>query len=422
MNKFLIKLPNDSVYISILLVPILAIFSIFLLEVALLFVTARFLYKIYQDKEFFYFNNFFFKFFSIFYLYVLLNYIIQIDKIDTLSVIFYFRYILYTLAIFFFLDKNKNLFHDFIKIVFLCIFILSIDALIQTIFGYNLVGLKLVEANRSSSFFGNELILGSYIFRILPFIFILLFFKQDNLPKSIKLILVILAFVTIFLSGERVSLLLSLFLLLMYLFLLKDNKIIKISKYFITILLIIFSVFLFFSKKYQHRYIFEPLNDLSNNYKVTKDLLKGYSHEPKIIFFSGLHHNLMVTSLRIFNDNKIFGSGPRSYRNICKKYQINKYSCDTHPHNYYLQLLSETGLIGIFFLIIIYVFLIKEIFFLRKNKKNENLELKICIIGFYLAALWPLIPSGNFFNNWLSIMTYLPFSFYLYLNRKSNYD
>ena len=38
---------------------------------------------------------------------------------------------------------------------------------------------------------------------------------------------------------------------------------------------------------------------------MTKDLLEGYSHEPKIIFFSGLHHNLMITSLRIFNDNKI---------------------------------------------------------------------------------------------------------------------
>ena len=102
MNKFLIKLPNDSVYISILLVPILAIFSIFLLETVLLFVTARFLYKIYRNKEFYYFNNFFFKFFSIFYLYLFLNFIIQIDKIDTLSVIFYFRYILYTLVIYFF--------------------------------------------------------------------------------------------------------------------------------------------------------------------------------------------------------------------------------------------------------------------------------------------------------------------------------
>ena len=419
MNKFSIKLPNDSVYISILLIPILAIFSIFLLEVVLLFIAARFLYKIYQDKEFYYFNNFFFKFFVIFYLYFFLNYIIQIDKIDTFSVIFYFRYILYTLAIYFFLDKKKKLFHDFIKVVFLCVLTLSVDALIQTSVGHNIVGLKLVEANRSSSFFGNELILGSYIFRVLPFIFVFLFFEKDNLPKSIKIICVILAFVTIFLSGERVSLLLSLFLLLIYFFLFKSENIFKIAKYFITILLIIFSVFLFFSKKYQHRYIFEPLNDLSNNYKVTKDLLKGYSHEPKIIFFSGLHHNLMITSLRIFNDNKIFGSGPRSYRNECSIHKINRFSCDTHPHNYYLQLLSETGIIGLLFLISIYILIIKEIFSLYLGKKTSDDYIKLSLLAFYLAALWPIIPSGNFFNNWLSIMNFLPISFYLFVSKKN---
>ena len=55
----------------------------------------------------------------------------------------------------------------------------------------------------------------------------------------------------------------------------------------------------------------------------------------------------MITSFRIFNQNKIFGSGPRSYRNECENYKINRYSCDTHPHNYYIQLLSETGLIGV---------------------------------------------------------------------------
>ena len=71
-----------------------------------------------------------------------------------------------------------------------------------------------------------------------------------------------------------------------------------------------FSLLLIFSKKYQHRFIFEPLDDLSNNYNVTKHLLEGYPNEPKIIFFSGLHHNLMITSLRIFDDNKIFGLDP----------------------------------------------------------------------------------------------------------------
>ena len=59
----------------------------------------------------------------------------------------------------------------------------------------------------------------------------------------------------------------------------------------------------------------------------------------------------------MFLDNKIFGQGPKSYRYLCKddRFKINKWSCSTHPHNYYAQLLAETGLIG--FLIIFMIFL-----------------------------------------------------------------
>ena len=226
---------------------------------------------------------------------------------------------------------------------------LTVDTLIQSFFGFNSIGLQLIEDNRPSSFFGDELILGSYLFRILPFLLIFLLIEEDSFPKFLKVIFVFLSFIIIFLSGERTSMLLSLFLLFTYVFLFKDFKIVKTLKYLITILLIVFSLLLIFSKKYQHRFIFEPLDDLSNNYNVTKHLLEGYPNEPKIIFFSGLHHNLMITSLRIFDDNKIFGSGPRSYRNECENYKINRFSCDRHPHNYYIQLLSETSLIGVSF-------------------------------------------------------------------------
>ena len=52
----------------------------------------------------------------------------------------------------------------------------------------------------------------------------------------------------------------------------------------------------------------------------------------------------------MFLDNKIFGQGPKSFRYLCNddRFKINKWSCSTHPHNYYIQLLAETGLIGLF--------------------------------------------------------------------------
>ena len=33
--------------------------------------------------------------------------------------------------------------------------------------------------------------------------------------------------------------------------------------------------------------------------------------------------------------------------------------------------------------------------------------------------LWPIIPSGNFFNNWLSMIYFYPIGFYLYFKYKN---
>ena len=223
MNKISIKHANDLVYLSILSLPILAIVSIFLPKFFLFLFHQFFYFKSSKVRNIF-ISIIFFKFFLIFYIYLLFNFIFQIDKIDTLSVIFYFIYILYTLSIYYFLDKKKNLFFNFLKIVFFCVIVLTVDTLIQSFFGFNSIGLQLIEDNRPSSFFGDELILGSYLFRILPFLFIYLLIENDNFPNFLKVIFVCLFFVIIFLSGERTSILLSLLLLITYIFLFKNKN------------------------------------------------------------------------------------------------------------------------------------------------------------------------------------------------------
>ena len=418
MNKFFIKKNPDLIYVLILSLPILAVISILLLELTLLIISTSFLINSFKKKNFYYFNNLFFKFFSIFYIYILINFLIQTDSIDTLSIIFYYRYIIYALAIYYFLDNKEGLFFDFLKVVSILIIFLGIDAIIQFTFKYNILGMEIIEKNRVSSFFGDELILGSFIFRLLPFVFLTIILDKKFFSKRFSYFLILLSFLIIFLSGERVSMILSLFLLIIYFILLKENNVIKNLRVIFIGFIIIVSTILTFSKDYQYRYVLQPFKDLSNSYNVTQDLLKNYDKEPRIIFFSGLHHNLMITSLRIFNENKIFGSGPRSYRNICKDYKINRYSCDTHPHNYYLQLLVETGVVGFSLLISLYIFVIKESFNILRKKKQKY-KVKLCLIGFYISALWPIIPSGNIFNNWVSIMIFLPVPFYLYLSKNT---
>ena len=56
----------------------------------------------------------------------------------------------------------------------------------------------------------------------------------------------------------------------------------------------------------------------------------------------------------------------------------------------------------------------------KNNQKDNYIEI-ICLITFFINV-FPFIPTGNIFNNWLSIIFYFPFGFYLYQTRLKNSD
>ena len=76
--------------------------------------------------------------------------------------------------------------------------------------------------------------------------------------------------------------------------------------------------------------------------------------DEKIYIFSEKHTEMYLSAYKMFLDHKIFGVGIKNFRNFCKteKYMKNSQSCSTHPHNIYIQLLSETGIYWIYFFII----------------------------------------------------------------------
>ena len=65
----------------------------------------------------------------------------------------------------------------------------------------------------------------------------------------------------------------------------------------------------------------------------------------------------------MFEDSKLFGKGPNMFRKLCDdpKYNSGPKSCSTHPHNYYIQLLGETGIIGFLLLFSVYLIIIFEL-------------------------------------------------------------
>ena len=136
-------------------------------------------------------------------------------------------------------------------------------------------------------------------------------------------------------------------------------------------------------------------------------------------FFSTEHEKHYKISYKMFKDSKFFGQGPNSFRNLCSqekfRLSVNGDGCSTHPHNIYVQILGETGLIGLLFLLFAFFYIYSKLIsgLLKIRKINKNFEKKIFFYVPIAVYLFPFMPTGNFFNSWVNIMVYLPLGFLL---------
>ena len=137
------------------------------------------------------------------------------------------------------------------------------------------------------------------------------------------------------------------------------------------------------------------------------------------VIFSPQHDSLIRTAYNMFKYQPIFGHGPKMFRIICadEKYATGINPCMTHPHNFYIQLLAETGIIGFLFLFSAMVYVVytalRQFLFIIFRKKRPLSDYQVCLLAGMLITVWPLTTNGNFFNNWLMTAYILPIGFYL---------
>jgi O-antigen ligase len=141
------------------------------------------------------------------------------------------------------------------------------------------------------------------------------------------------------------------------------------------------------------------------------------------------HIGLFTAAIDIFKKNIFFGSGVKTFRAECTFIEQNKNItqlkqempeisfCSTHPHNYYLQLLAETGLVGFLFIFIIFLKLCLDYFNqIRRRYLNKKInKAYICILVGMIQAIWPLTTTGSFFNNWVCSTIFLTAGVYLFV-------
>ena len=369
-----------------------------------------FLYYVFKNKNFNYFLKIPLIIFFTFCIYcILISIFVAKDiMLSFESSLFYFRIGVFSCFIWYLIDKDENILTYFYYSLILCFSALVIDGYVQYFTGENLIGLRTNQI-RISSFFGSELIMGSYLARLFPLLFALFLIKKKQKFEIYFIgLLFILVDILIYFSGERSS---FFFLNLSTIFI-----IILIKKYqkfrLITFIIAITGITLvsIYSPNYSERMFKGPAKEMG---------LFKTSNFKELIIFTQAHDSLIRTALNMFKEQPLLGHGPKMFRVICKNkdYQKGVKPCDMHPHNFYVQLLAETGIIGFLFLFITLVYVLyvalrqfKSIIFNQKRTLSDYL---VCLLSGMLITVWPFSPNGNFFNNWLMIVYSLTAGFYL---------
>jgi O-antigen ligase len=426
MSNFDLKILKYTSYLFYL-IPIFLINSILIADLSVVLIDIIFLYLIIKNKKYNYFNNNYFKIFLLFYMLITIRSLFSENIFLSLNTsIFYVRFGLFALATFFFLENNDSLAKNLRNLFLIILLILFIDTIYQFIFGKNILGMhyRYTSDNnfRLTSFFGKKGVLGSYVCRFFPLIIALFFLDQKNKITNNNIFLILLvsviSFILVILSGERTSIfLLSLGFLLI--FLTSKDELKKIFSYSLIVVAIISVLLVSFDQRIKHRVVDSSYNQLGLN-----------SNEKKIHIFGPVYEGHFKVAYKMFSENPIFGKGVKMFRDFCDRPEnyVNETACTTHPHNVFVQILSETGVIGFIFIFGLFIIVIKILvtnfyrsFILTKKKINyvsSNFSnAKMCLLIAIFISISPFSPSGNFFNNWLSIIYFYPIGFLIYLDK-----
>ena len=353
--------------------------------------------------------------------------------------LFYFRFLLIAFIISKILNDEEHTLKYISFIFLLCSILLSLDIIYQSQTGFDIFGyqaglctfpdgeqnLNPFDCERFSGFFGDELIAGNFLVTYGLF-FSYIFFSR--LKKNFFNILLLslstlLIFLAIIISGERNA---FLSILLVLLFNILFNK--KARKYLIYPILIFLLIFTFSFKKFEHikyRYIDWPIT-IINSYEG--NIFKKLMQTPW-----GVHY---TTAYDIFQNNKIFGSGFKSFRNECKKdiydyknlnqkYNLNltdanSNGCSSHPHNMYFELLSEMGLVGFILFFILIFFIIFKPYFKNINYTKDKQDV-IFVLSIIFSIMFPFRPTGSFSGTISASNLWFFIGFYLYFVNNLKY-
>jgi len=407
----------NTLKVSLYILPISLILGNAAVNINCLIITLNLILIFFSKKELFKAYQKIFLIFSLFFGIIILNVIfsheIILSLISSLGLV---RYFFLMLAMLVCIENDERFLLNYSKLLILVLIFVAGDTLFQYYNGQDIFGIKATTSHgqRLNGPFGNEYIVGAYLSKLF-FISLIFFIVSRTNYLYLFLYLIFILSITL-ITKERMASLILIFTCAI--FLLFSNKInFKIKILYISIFLIFSSLLILTNKSIKDHLVTRSLEQIgiSDKLNVKKETKKN-SQNQRIFFDSrwGAHY---LTAYNIFLDNPFLGSGIKTFRVKCgeKKYEniksaSKKIRCNTHPHNIYLEIISEGGstLFLSFILFNLFIFY-KLIFNYIKFEKTRNLTLVIFCNFFML--FFPIQTSGSFFSTWNGLYYWLAYAF-----------
>ena len=450
MQKILVVSPKETLNILFLFFPIACLMGNAVININVLLICIIGII-VFRKKIFLFKNERLAAVILIFFILIFFSTLIDISKDPRNDHFFksisYFRYFFLFLVSSYLVRNGKFKIKYFLISCSVCSLFLSLDIIYQFLNGSDIFGFPGYSEyyedvshhyERSpyhlAGFLGQEYVAGGYIQKFFVFALILIpiiWKKLDKQKFLISTALPIIFFSGTLFSGNRMPLVMfcvsilimmilikelrfslviaSLFCVLIFTTTIKMNDNLRISyeSFYGNSSFIMSNMKKYVSKKYpelekrkKEKCIEKKSNDPYCGY-FQGNFAKSKKPQSKYVLrsFGSGHLVIYLTAIDVWVDNLIIGNGIKSFRIKClTKLHLPNRACSTHPHNYYLELLNDTGLLGTLLLVCAVFYLITNKFFNFKYYERNEKFLFICLLIIIIAEFFPLKSSGSFFS------------------------
>ncbi len=377
------------------ILPLLLLFSRAIADITVLSIGVAFLFKSYQSKDWAWTKQTWFRLNIVFWLYLLcVNAPLSIDSADSfMHAIFYLRWPLFAAALaYWLLQDTKFQQHFLIALILVCVFVL-LDTSLQYVTGADLLGHTKPSSTRLTGPYSRP-IPGIMMLRVL-FIVLLITVIIPSFATATRRIFITLSLLCIgllfmFITGERMALILFFAGSVVVLIgLVLDQKMYKAK---------VLLGFAFIMGLCALAISLNPVMAERSVYSIVSKLMQFMDSDYGLVFRA---------AIAAWQENPIIGSGFHTYQLACEQLGLLPQwgiPC-SHPHNLYLQIGAETGVIGL----VLFFSMVVSIYFTALSQLIKTRQRFIACLSFTILSVsfWPLIGGISILNNGVAALVWL---------------